>query len=287
MIQSSQPSSLKLTCSALRLQRLLGFLLWLRPPATRPASAVRRLRRFCLAGAPWPNSREPSGCSERPLRLRRIFSRISLKRLSFRLARENTTSRALSWGCDGCSRPKPSCRGDKSSPVWAEAILSQKQSTGGRRGRPPGSAQGLKAARTSKTSHAGVASPEPRRSPALESKRPGSRPPLLFAAAFRKTLNSAPTISSASARVEMSKRYCFWELKPILICKSSVGEVLTVKMTHPSTGQETLKELDSKHLPLFPSPSREWGSGGREWGREMGPCFPSHTTHLLHCYEPS
>uniref|UniRef100_A0A670ZFZ5 Uncharacterized protein n=1 Tax=Pseudonaja textilis TaxID=8673 RepID=A0A670ZFZ5_PSETE len=278
IIQSSQPSSLKLTCSALRLQRLLGFLLWLRPPATRPASAVRRLRRFCLASAPW----EPSGSSERPLRVR-IFWRISLKRLSFRLVRENTTSRALSWGCDGFSRPKPSCRGDKSFPVWAEAILSQKQSAGGRWGRPPGSAQGLKAAQTSKTSHWGVvASPEPRRSPALESNRPGSRPPLLFAAAFRKTLNSAPTISSASARVEMSKRYCCPFSR-----RGSNHKNDPPKTFHPSTGQETLKELYSKHLHLLPSPSREWGSGGREWGREMGPCFPSHTTHPLHCYEPS
>uniref|UniRef100_H0WG76 Growth differentiation factor 5 opposite strand n=1 Tax=Otolemur garnettii TaxID=30611 RepID=H0WG76_OTOGA len=94
MIQSSQPMSLKLTCSAFRLQRALRFLLGRFP--WRVASGARRFRR-------WLNRYSYTVLSSWPER-----ALISLKNRSRFLVRPNTRNRAFSWTCRAArSKPRP------------------------------------------------------------------------------------------------------------------------------------------------------------------------------------
>uniref|UniRef100_A0A8C9JSS8 Growth differentiation factor 5 opposite strand n=1 Tax=Panthera tigris altaica TaxID=74533 RepID=A0A8C9JSS8_PANTA len=94
MIQSSQPMSLKLTCSAFRLQRALGFLLGRLPWPV--ASGARLFRR-------WLNRYSYTVLSSWPER-----ALISLKNRSRFLVRPNTRNRAFSWTCLAArSKPRP------------------------------------------------------------------------------------------------------------------------------------------------------------------------------------
>uniref|UniRef100_A0A8C5T8I5 Uncharacterized protein n=1 Tax=Malurus cyaneus samueli TaxID=2593467 RepID=A0A8C5T8I5_9PASS len=197
IIQSSQPSSLKFTCRGFLLQRVLAFFPWPLPP-DRAAMVVLLFLR--LGNASWPGS---GGSRKGGLLRALILSRISLKRFSFLWVREKATSRARSWGC-GWGLPKPSCRGGRSCPERSETILTSQ---------------------TSNTSH--LEEPVSKMSAALESSSWGSSPSRLgqvprrrwwkvpsgdraklrFSGRERRIRSSAPVTSSASGRLEMSKRY--------------------------------------------------------------------------------
>uniref|UniRef100_H0ZSG0 Uncharacterized protein n=1 Tax=Taeniopygia guttata TaxID=59729 RepID=H0ZSG0_TAEGU len=215
IIQSSQPSSLKFTCRGFLLQRVFAFFPWPLPP-DRAAMVVLLFLRF--RNASWPGS---GGSRNGGLPRALILSRISLKRFSFLWVREKATSRARSWGC-GRGLPKPSCRGGRSCPEPSEAILSTKHSS------CPDSELSLrsrKASRTSNTSH--LEEPVSKTSAALESSSRGSSPSRLgqvprrrwwkepsgdsaklrFSGRERRIRSSAAVTSSASGRLEMSKRY--------------------------------------------------------------------------------
>uniref|UniRef100_A0A8C9F0W8 Uncharacterized protein n=1 Tax=Pavo cristatus TaxID=9049 RepID=A0A8C9F0W8_PAVCR len=186
MIQSSQPSSLKLTCRGFLLQRVFAFFPWPLPPE-RAAMVVLLFLRLGTF----------------------ILSRISLKRFSFLWVREKATSSARSWGC-GWGLPNPSCRGGRRWPERSDTTLSTKHSSlpwGGL------SLWSRSASQTSNTSHLEPAS---KTSAALESSSRGSSPArpeqversrwwkvpsgdrarLRFAGRERRTRSSAPVTSS-------------------------------------------------------------------------------------------
>uniref|UniRef100_A0A8B9EWJ9 Uncharacterized protein n=1 Tax=Amazona collaria TaxID=241587 RepID=A0A8B9EWJ9_9PSIT len=185
IIQSSQPSSLKFTCSGFLLQRVFAFFPWPLPPV-RAALVVRLFLR--LGNPSWPGS---GGSRKGGLPRALILSRISLKRFSFLWVWEKATSRALS------------CRG----------------------GRSHLSLQSRRASQTSNTSH--LEKPASTVSAALESSSRGSSPSWLgqvesrrwwnvpsgdmaklrFSGIARRIRSSAPVTSSASGKLEMSKRY--------------------------------------------------------------------------------
>uniref|UniRef100_A0A493SU57 Uncharacterized protein n=2 Tax=Anas TaxID=8835 RepID=A0A493SU57_ANAPP len=196
MIQSSQPSSLKFTCRGFLLQRVLAFFPWPLPPARPATAAVLLFLRLGYTSRPGSGGSRNGGL---PRAL--ILSRISLKRFSFLWVREKATSRARSWGC-GRGLLKPSCRGGRNLSL-----------------RPRSASQ------TSNTSH--LEEPASKTSAALESSSRGSSPSRLgqverrrwwkvpsgdraklrFSGRARRTRSSAPVTSSASGRLEMSKRY--------------------------------------------------------------------------------
>uniref|UniRef100_A0A8C0URU8 Uncharacterized protein n=1 Tax=Cyanistes caeruleus TaxID=156563 RepID=A0A8C0URU8_CYACU len=169
IIQSSQPSSLKFTCRGFLLQRVFAFFPWPLPP-DRAAMVVLLFLR--LGYASWPGS---GGSRKGGLPRALILSRISLKRFSFLWVREKATSRARSWGC-GRGLPKPSCRGGRSS--------LESSSRGSSPSRP---GQGAR-----------------RRWWKVPS---GDSAKLRFSGRERRIRSSAPVTSSASGRLEMSKRY--------------------------------------------------------------------------------
>uniref|UniRef100_A0A8C3SNG4 Uncharacterized protein n=1 Tax=Chelydra serpentina TaxID=8475 RepID=A0A8C3SNG4_CHESE len=144
IIQSSQPSSLKLTCRAFLLHRVFAFLPCPFPPA-RAASVVLRLLRG-LTGVSWPGSGGSKNGG-----------------FSFLLLCENATRRALSWGWGG-GLLKPSCPGGSGLPDWSDTTLSMKQSRWPEPGLPLPSRM---ASHTSNTSQRGE--PESRTSAARES----------------------------------------------------------------------------------------------------------------------
>ncbi|KAJ1076387.1 hypothetical protein K5549_002427 [Capra hircus] len=120
IIQSSQPMSLKLTCSAFRLQRALGFLLGRLP--WRVARGARRFRR-------WLNRYSYTVLSSWPER-----ALISLKNRSRFLVRPNTRNRAFSWTCLAArSKPRlrrsmarPRSQASSSKHSWAEFLKLRK-----------------------------------------------------------------------------------------------------------------------------------------------------------------
>uniref|UniRef100_A0A8C4LA02 Growth differentiation factor 5 opposite strand n=1 Tax=Equus asinus asinus TaxID=83772 RepID=A0A8C4LA02_EQUAS len=120
MIQSSQPMSLKLTCSAFLLQRALGFLVGRLP--WRVASEARRFRR-------WLNRYSYTVLSSWPER-----ALISLKNRSRFLVRPNTRNRAFSWTCRAVrSKPRPRrstarprSQASSSRHSWAEFLKFRK-----------------------------------------------------------------------------------------------------------------------------------------------------------------
>uniref|UniRef100_A0A2K6NEN5 GDF5 antisense RNA 1 n=1 Tax=Rhinopithecus roxellana TaxID=61622 RepID=A0A2K6NEN5_RHIRO len=120
MIQSSQPMSLKLTCSAFRLQRALRFLLGRLP--WRVASGARRFRL-------WLNRYSYTVLSSWPDR-----ALISLKNRSRFLVRPNTRNRAFSWTCRAArSKPRPRrstarprSQASSSRHSWAEFLKFRK-----------------------------------------------------------------------------------------------------------------------------------------------------------------
>uniref|UniRef100_A0A8C3TQR2 Uncharacterized protein n=1 Tax=Catharus ustulatus TaxID=91951 RepID=A0A8C3TQR2_CATUS len=183
IIQSSQPSSLKFTCRGFLLQRVFAFLPWPLPP-DRAAMVVLLFLR--LGYGSWPGS---GGSSKGGLPRALILSRISLKRFSFLWVREKATSRARSWGC-GRGLPKPSCRGGRSCPDRSETILSWKHSSF------PESDRGSSPSRLGQVAR--------RRCWKVPS---GDCAKLRFSGRERRIRSSAPVTSSASGRLEMSKRY--------------------------------------------------------------------------------
>uniref|UniRef100_A0A8B9BB69 Uncharacterized protein n=1 Tax=Anser brachyrhynchus TaxID=132585 RepID=A0A8B9BB69_9AVES len=197
MIQSSQPSSLKFTCRGFLLQRVLAFFPWPLPPARPATAAVLLFLRLGYASRPGSGGSRNGGL---PRAL--ILSRISLKRFSFLWVWEKATSRARSWGC-------------------GRGLLKKHSSL------PDGdlSLRPRSASQTSNTSH--LEEPASKTSAALESSSRGSSPSRLgqverrrwwkvpsgdraklrFSGRARRTRSSAPVTSSASGRLEMSKRY--------------------------------------------------------------------------------
>ncbi|KAL4617144.1 hypothetical protein GN956_G21861 [Arapaima gigas] len=201
MIQSSQPRSLKLTCSAFLLHLDLDFFPC-RFPCRLLSAILRRRRAF---------NRPPSASSARDLR-DPIFSFISLKRFSLFRDLPNTTRIASScWARP--FRPNPRCLRSTSASDWPGAALSSKQS------RPPVAERRpfLNTSHTSRTSHPGCRAS--RRSRVLESRsRPDGqdakrRPyaagsdPGRPSGSFLSIRSSAPTSSSLSERAETSNRY--------------------------------------------------------------------------------
>uniref|UniRef100_A0A8C8AJ99 Uncharacterized protein n=1 Tax=Otus sunia TaxID=257818 RepID=A0A8C8AJ99_9STRI len=171
IIQSSQPSSLKFTCRGFLLQRVFAFFPWPLPP-DRAAMVVRLFLR--LGYTSWPGS---GGSRKGGLPRALILSRISLKRKHSTLPEGDLSLRSR------------------------------------------------RASQTSNTSH--LEEPASKMSAALESSSRGSSPSqpgqverrrwwkvpsgdrakLRFSGRARKTRSSAPVTSSASGRLEMSKRY--------------------------------------------------------------------------------
>uniref|UniRef100_A0A3B3QNI5 Uncharacterized protein n=1 Tax=Paramormyrops kingsleyae TaxID=1676925 RepID=A0A3B3QNI5_9TELE len=203
IIQSSQPSSLKFTCSGLRLHRVF------RLPAPRPppppmlpglperAVLLRRRRLWLRAScAPTLDRRPPRAF---------ILSRISRNRFSFLRLREKVTSSALSWGCRHL-RLRPSATG-----CTAASVASEMTAMSRHRGEPLPRGSGRTAAHTSNASH--LADPVSSRSTVRESRRRLVAPPSGQVASgrlgggLRRIRSSAPTSSSALERLEMSNRY--------------------------------------------------------------------------------
>uniref|UniRef100_A0A8C9V2M2 Uncharacterized protein n=1 Tax=Scleropages formosus TaxID=113540 RepID=A0A8C9V2M2_SCLFO len=199
MIQSSQPRSLKLTCSAFLLHLDLDFLPCRFP--CRLLSAVLRLRR-AFAGPPCSSFI----CEPRDL----TFSFISLKRFSLFLDLVKTTRMAFSRWVRPL-RSSPRCL--KSASDWPRVASSSKQSC------PPWAEWRpfLNTSHTSKTSHPGLRASwrsrdlESRSRPDPQDTRRRPYSPAWDAGkssgSSLNILSSAPTSSSLSERAETSNRY--------------------------------------------------------------------------------
>uniref|UniRef100_A0A669PKZ8 Uncharacterized protein n=1 Tax=Phasianus colchicus TaxID=9054 RepID=A0A669PKZ8_PHACC len=203
MIQSSQPSSLKLTCRGFLLQRVFAFFPWPLPPE-RAAMVVLLFLRLGYASRPGSGGSSKGGPPSTF-----ILSRISLKRFSFLWVREKATSSARSWGC-GWGLPNPSCRGGRRRPERSDTTLSTKHSS------LPFGGLSLRSRSASQTSNTSHLEPASRASAALESSSLGSSPArpeqversrwwkvpsgdrarLRFAGRERRTRSSAPVTSS-------------------------------------------------------------------------------------------
>uniref|UniRef100_A0A674IJT4 Uncharacterized protein n=1 Tax=Terrapene triunguis TaxID=2587831 RepID=A0A674IJT4_9SAUR len=183
IIQSSQPSSLKLTCRAFLLHRVFAFLPCPLPPA-RAAIVVLRLL-LGLEGASWPGSGGSKNGG-----------------FSFLLLCEKATRRALSWGWGwGLLNRKHS--------HWPEpgfsrqSLMASHTSNTSQRGEPESrmSAARESHSRGGRSALGQAESSRWWRAPSRD------RAKLRFAGGFRRIRSSAPTTSSVSGRLETSKRY--------------------------------------------------------------------------------
>uniref|UniRef100_A0A8C5K1W4 Predicted gene 15557 n=1 Tax=Jaculus jaculus TaxID=51337 RepID=A0A8C5K1W4_JACJA len=206
MIQSSQPMSLKLTCSAFRLQRALRGLLGLLPCLV--ASGARRFRR-------WLNRYSYTVLSSWPER-----ALISLKKRSLFLVRPNTRNRAFSWTCRAArSKPRPRrstarprSQASSSRHSWAEFLKFRKSFQMSNTSQPDPSRPGTE--RTS--SKAAGCRPLGQ----LDSFSWAARPPLgatglaVSKGFFRKILSSAPSSPSFSKALMSNTYLCFLTTGP-------------------------------------------------------------------------
>uniref|UniRef100_A0A8C3I4G6 Uncharacterized protein n=1 Tax=Chrysemys picta bellii TaxID=8478 RepID=A0A8C3I4G6_CHRPI len=191
IIQSSQPSSLKLTCRAFLLHRVFAFLPCPLPPA-RAAIVVLRLL-LGLEGVSWPGSGGSKNGG-----------------FSFLLLCEKATRRALSWGWGWGLLKRKHIRWPEPG-FSRQSLMASHTSNTSQRGEPESR---MSAARESHSRGGPSALGQAEssrwwRAPSLD------RAKLRFAGGFRRIRSSAPTTSSVSGRLETSKRY---------VWPASVGE---------------------------------------------------------------